>query len=98
MQELNETSVWLRMARRADPVKARQMDELIDENRQLCRSIERIDKDSQKNKNARSDSCPAMTIEYSKMTNDESFFGIRLKVADCCRHRPILRSFQEADR
>ena len=39
LKELNETSVWLRMACRADLVKSRLVGELIDENRQLCRIL-----------------------------------------------------------
>ena len=44
LKELNETSVWLRMACRADLVKSRLVDELIDENRQLCRILKRIER------------------------------------------------------
>ncbi len=39
LKELNETSVWLRMLYRAELVKGELLDELIDENEQLCRIL-----------------------------------------------------------
>ena len=39
LKELNETSVWLRMVRRADMVKKKLLIELVDENQQLCRIL-----------------------------------------------------------
>lgn len=39
LKELNETSVWLRMACRADLMKQERLMELIDENQQLCRIL-----------------------------------------------------------
>ena len=39
LKELNETSVWLRMACRADLVQTKLLEELIDENQQLCRIL-----------------------------------------------------------
>ena len=39
LKELNETSVWLRMACRANLVKTKLLDELIDENQQLYRIL-----------------------------------------------------------
>ena len=39
LKELNETSVWLRMVCRANLMKTELMDELIDENEQLCRIL-----------------------------------------------------------
>ena len=39
LKELNETSVWLRMICRADLMPVNLLEELIDENQQLCRII-----------------------------------------------------------
>ncbi|KAA1260047.1 hypothetical protein LF1_25860 [Rubripirellula obstinata] len=39
LKELNETSVWLKMVCRADLMKCKLMEELIDENQQLCRIL-----------------------------------------------------------
>ena len=39
LKELNETSVWLRMACRSELMKAERLNELLDENRQLCRIL-----------------------------------------------------------
>ncbi len=39
LKELNESSVWLRMICRADLMKAELLDDLIDENQQLCRIL-----------------------------------------------------------
>lgn len=39
LKELNETSVWLRMACRAELMKQERLEELIDENQQLCRIL-----------------------------------------------------------
>ena len=39
LKELNETSVWLRMAYRAELMKQERLEELIDENQQLCRIL-----------------------------------------------------------
>ena len=39
LKELNETSVWLKMVCRADLMQTDRMDELIDENQQLCRIL-----------------------------------------------------------
>ncbi|MDB2686308.1 four helix bundle protein [Mariniblastus sp.] len=39
LKELNETSVWLRMVCRANLKKTDLMDELINENQQLCRIL-----------------------------------------------------------
>jgi four helix bundle protein len=39
LKELNETSVWLRMVCRANLMKTQLMEELIDENQQLCRIL-----------------------------------------------------------
>ena len=39
LKELNETSVWLRMICLADLMKKQLMEELIDENQQLCRIL-----------------------------------------------------------
>ena len=39
LKELNETSVWLKMVCRAKLIKTELMDELIDENQQLCRIL-----------------------------------------------------------
>ena len=39
LKELNETSVWLRIARRAGLMKQERLKVLIDENQQLCKSL-----------------------------------------------------------
>ena len=39
LKELNETSVWLRMVCRANLMKTQLVEELIDENQQLCRIL-----------------------------------------------------------
>jgi len=39
LKELNETSVWLRMICRAKLMKIDLMEELVDENQQLCRIV-----------------------------------------------------------
>ncbi len=39
LKELNETSVWLRMACRAELMQPERLEELIDENQQLCRIL-----------------------------------------------------------
>ena len=39
LKELNETSVWLRMACRGELMKTERLSEVIDENRQLCRIL-----------------------------------------------------------
>ena len=39
LKELNETSVWLRMACRGELMKAERLNELLDENLQLCRIL-----------------------------------------------------------
>ena len=39
LKELNETSVWLRMACRAELTKQERLEERIDENQQLCRIL-----------------------------------------------------------
>ena len=39
LKELNETSVWLRMVCRAELKKTELLNELIDENQQLCRIL-----------------------------------------------------------
>ncbi len=39
LKELNETSVWLRMACRAELMKAERLNGLIDENLQLCKIL-----------------------------------------------------------
>jgi four helix bundle protein len=39
LKELNETCVWLRMACRSQLMKQERLDELIDENQQLCRIL-----------------------------------------------------------
>ncbi len=39
LKELNETSVWLRMVCRANLMKPQMMEELLDENQQLCRIL-----------------------------------------------------------
>ena len=39
LKELNETSVWLRIACRAELIKRERLEELIDENKQLCRIL-----------------------------------------------------------
>lgn len=39
LKELNETNVWLRMVCRADLMKEKLVNELIDENQQLCRIL-----------------------------------------------------------
>ncbi len=39
LKELNETSVWLRIACRAELMKQERLEELIDENQQLCRIL-----------------------------------------------------------
>jgi four helix bundle protein len=39
LKELNETSVWIRMAIRGELMKAERLNELLDENQQLCRIL-----------------------------------------------------------
>ena len=39
LKELNETSVWLRLACRAELLKRERLEELINENQQLCRIL-----------------------------------------------------------
>ena len=39
LKELNESSVWLRMICRAELMKAELLNDLIDENQQLCRIL-----------------------------------------------------------
>jgi len=39
LKELNETSVWLKMVCRANLVKGELVDDLLDENTQLCRIL-----------------------------------------------------------
>ena len=39
LKELNETSVWLRIVRRANLMKVELLTELTDENQQLCRIL-----------------------------------------------------------
>ena len=39
LKELNETSVWLRMACRAELMRQERLAELIDENQQLCKIL-----------------------------------------------------------
>jgi four helix bundle protein len=39
LKELNETNVWLRMVCRSGLMKTEMLDELIDENQQLCRIL-----------------------------------------------------------
>jgi len=39
LKELNETSVWLRMACRAELLKRERLEALIDENQQLCKIL-----------------------------------------------------------
>jgi four helix bundle protein len=39
LKELNETSVWLRMVCRANLMKTQLMEELINENQQLCKIL-----------------------------------------------------------
>jgi four helix bundle protein len=39
VKELNETSVWLRMVYQAEMIKADRVEQLIDENQQLCRIL-----------------------------------------------------------
>ena len=39
LKELNETSVWLRMICRSDLMKLELLEDLIDENQQLCRIL-----------------------------------------------------------
>lgn len=39
LKELNESSVWLRMICRADLMKVELLNDLIDENQQLCRIL-----------------------------------------------------------
>lgn len=39
LKELNETSVWLRIACRAELMKEARLEDLIDENQQLCKIL-----------------------------------------------------------
>ena len=39
LKELNESCVWLRMVGRADLMNSERLDDLIDENQQLCRIL-----------------------------------------------------------
>ena len=39
LKELNETSVWLRIACRSQLIRQERLEELIDENQQLCRIL-----------------------------------------------------------
>ena len=39
LKELNESCVWLRMVCRAELMKSERLDDLIDENQQLCRVL-----------------------------------------------------------
>ena len=39
LKELNESCVWLRMVCRAELMKSERLDDLIDENQQLCRIL-----------------------------------------------------------
>ena len=50
LKELNETKVWLKMVCRAELMKTERMDELIDENQQLCRIVNASVTTSKKNK------------------------------------------------
>lgn len=50
LKELNETSVWLRMLCRAELMKISLVEELSDENQQLCRILNATIKTSKRNK------------------------------------------------
>lgn len=49
LKELNETSVWLRMVSRAELMKISLVEELSDENQQLCRILNATIKTSKRN-------------------------------------------------
>ena len=49
LKELNETSVWLRMTSRAELVTAIRINDLIDENQQLCRILNATIKTTKRN-------------------------------------------------
>ncbi len=53
LKELNESSVWLRMACRAGLMKAERIENLIDENQQLCRIINASIATSKRNQNGK---------------------------------------------
>jgi four helix bundle protein len=73
LQELNETNVWLRMICRADLMKNQLMEELIDENQQLCRIMNSSAKTaSQKMKREKEEFAPSMTNDYCRITIDKS--------------------------
>ena len=48
LKELNETSVWLKMICRANLMKSELIEELIDENQQLCRILNASTKTAKK--------------------------------------------------
>lgn len=50
IKELNETSVWLRMVCRAELMKSELVEQLIDENQQLCRILSASIKTAQQNR------------------------------------------------
>ena len=68
LKELNETSVWLKMLCRANLITPHRVEELIDENQQLCRilnSSTKTAKENQSDKNSRL----SLKTDKSKLTN-----------------------------
>lgn len=53
LKELNESCVWLRIICRADLMPSDRLDELIDENRQLCRILNASIKTAVANRSAK---------------------------------------------
>ncbi|MDA1016759.1 MAG: four helix bundle protein [Planctomycetota bacterium] len=62
LKELNETCVWLRMICRAELMKAELLDDLIDQNQQLCRILNASAKTAKTK--VTSDAAISMTNDY----------------------------------